>query len=352
MKHFTKALLLTMVIGLFVIIGSTAVIAASKTPQIKKSTFVQSPVGSITDTDIVSEPADETGCVNLDDVPYDPNYSGAKVFFEDTVLCTGDYEFVDSDGGVFVRILADDVTFDCNGSRLWTQIPWNSRYYTWGINTYHYGSDIFSNNVTVKNCIIDGFKHGMEIYTYSNNNIIHRNSFINNETSLRSYSSTTSLDYNGLGNHWGYYDEPGEGCNDTDNNGMCDSQYGGGNLIDHFPLTGAPVITPIEDITVDEMGWAFINVGYFDPTNDIAVTDVEAPFGSMVNCWPNRPDTFGWKPGMNDSGDYTVTVSASDSGHTTTQDVDITVTNTCDSGTGPWDMWPCVNYPQQILCYG
>jgi len=46
-----------------------------------------------------------------------------------------------------------------------------------------------------------------------------------------------------IGNHYSDYDEPGEGCNDTNSDGFCDEPrtIGNGPGIDEHPLV-APII--------------------------------------------------------------------------------------------------------------
>ncbi|MBU0535439.1 MAG: right-handed parallel beta-helix repeat-containing protein [Nanoarchaeota archaeon] len=66
------------------------------------------------------------------------------------------------------------------------------------------------------------------------------NDFDSNTNDIGLISSTTSIwDCDGEGNHWSRYDEPVEGCSNTDDDSICDSPYdiqGTGN-IDNFPIT-------------------------------------------------------------------------------------------------------------------
>ncbi|RLI84722.1 hypothetical protein DRP07_00205 [Archaeoglobales archaeon] len=74
--------------------------------------------------------------------------------------------------------------------------------------------------------------------------VVENNSFLNNEYSALDDGRSLYLWYNdSRGNYWSDYDEPSEGCYDSDNNGICDSPYNitGGNNQDMYPLTSPPL---------------------------------------------------------------------------------------------------------------
>jgi len=105
-----------------------------------------------------------------------------------------------------------------------------------GINLYEKTS---SNDITGNT--ISNNDYGIYVRDGNNNNLFYHNFLINN-TIYNAYEYLeTGSNYwdNGLsGNLWSNYDEPGEGCIDIDNNGICDLAYviPGGSGIDHYPM--------------------------------------------------------------------------------------------------------------------
>jgi nitrous oxidase accessory protein NosD len=82
------------------------------------------------------------------------------------------------------------------------------------------------------------------IYAENNNNLVYHNNFINNE--LQAYVPEPSECWDGEcgwdkdneGNYWSNYDTSEEGCEDSENNGICDSPYViDNNGQDNFPFT-------------------------------------------------------------------------------------------------------------------
>ena len=84
---------------------------------------------------------------------------------------------------------------------------------------------------------------------------------LKNATSINGIQSVDANIYNNsFGNQWADYDEPIEGCYDTDLDRICDNSYNltanipdiasGGNMIDYVPMR-KPVITPEINITID-----------------------------------------------------------------------------------------------------
>ncbi len=71
------------------------------------------------------------------------------------------------------------------------------------------------------------------------NTTVCRNYFANNVNDAGLISnSTTKWNCSNQGNHWSKYDEPAEGCNNLNNDGICDLPYNiGSGKIDNFPLT-------------------------------------------------------------------------------------------------------------------
>ncbi|MFH0837194.1 MAG: right-handed parallel beta-helix repeat-containing protein [Candidatus Aenigmatarchaeota archaeon] len=91
-------------------------------------------------------------------------------------------------------------------------------------------------NFTINNNIINSNTIG--IYSLNSNNTIYHNNIINN-TNQASDAGNNNWNYSNEGNYWSDFDSPGEGCNDTNNNSICDSgrSISGGSNIDNFPFT-------------------------------------------------------------------------------------------------------------------
>ena len=89
------------------------------------------------------------------------------------------------------------------------------------------------------------------ILNLSENNLVFHNNFINNRGGQAvSHVSAGSKFDKGLlegGNYWDTFDEPIEGCNDLDSDGICDDHYVFSGNQDNFPFVNrdgwkAPVV--------------------------------------------------------------------------------------------------------------
>ncbi len=117
------------------------------------------------------------------------------------------------------------------------------------------GIRIESNNNTISDNVFYKNKYGIYVMMGSVNNIFVSNDLRGNEIAARDQggnswnsSSQNSDGIQGLlelftgkqmkGNHYGDYDEPKEGCNDTDKDGFCDlpRKIDDGSSIDHYPF--------------------------------------------------------------------------------------------------------------------
>jgi len=90
-----------------------------------------------------------------------------------------------------------------------------------GIPLYDSYNNIFTDNVISNN------EGGVALY-YSNNNKIYNNNFLDNSTQAVIYSSTGNifnLNLSIAGNYWKNFDTPADGCNDVNNDHICDSPY-------------------------------------------------------------------------------------------------------------------------------
>jgi len=107
-----------------------------------------------------------------------------------------------------------------------------------------------NSNRFINNIVTNSNECGIYIYINSNNNIFHHNNLIANTFNV--YDSVTNQwDNNNVGNHYSDFDEPSEGCNDIDNNNICDSTYSilGGLNVDRYPM-----VSWIELLDTDDDG--------------------------------------------------------------------------------------------------
>jgi parallel beta-helix repeat protein len=110
-----------------------------------------------------------------------------------------------------------------------------------------------SYNNTIRNNVIFKNKYGIFVRPGKMNNTFLSNDILENEISANDTSGNRWSEeekaggLQGLlefitgakviGNHYSDYDEPGEGCNDTNNDGFCDLPWkiGGGPNVDNYP---------------------------------------------------------------------------------------------------------------------
>jgi M6 family metalloprotease-like protein len=112
-----------------------------------------------------------------------------------------------------------------------------------GSGIYQYSS---SNNKLIGNNASNNY-YGISLIS-SSNNLIYQNNLINN-INYNAYDGVSNNWDNGtIGNHYNNFDEPGEGCIDSNNNGICDSSYSipGGSSVDRYPLI-EPYSSPPSD---------------------------------------------------------------------------------------------------------
>lgn len=116
------------------------------------------------------------------------------------------------------------------------------------------GIQVASNNNTIANNVFYRNKYGIYVKMGSVNNTFVSNDFLENEIPARDQGrnswNSSSQKSDGLqgilelftgtqmkGNHYSDYDEPEEGCNDSDRDGICDlpKRIDSGSSIDHHP---------------------------------------------------------------------------------------------------------------------
>lgn len=138
----------------------------------------------------------------------------------DTILCTGNYTITDSGSGGILIINASNLTLDCNGANI-TRGPGGNPI-TYGIRRPPPGVD----NVTIKNCIIDGaFVGGMYFQNVTNFTI-------RNNTFLR--SDGTCLTVRGVGPKGGGVYE------DESRDVLIETNYFGNNCLNSIEIDSGP----------------------------------------------------------------------------------------------------------------
>jgi len=155
-------------------------------------------------------------------------------------------------------------------------------------------------NETIKENNISENGTGLEI-SYSNNNLIYHNNFINNETQAENFFEEygeNSGEYgensfdNGYpegGNYWSDYDTPEEGCDDKDKDGFCDNPYTFDGGRDNYPF-------------VKQNGWLLtknqppIPIINFSPKNPVKGVKVKFDASSSTDPDPDgKIQGFFWE---------------------------------------------------------
>lgn len=92
----------------------------------------------------------------------------------------------------------------------------------------------FTGNRITHNIIRDNSMRSIHLDWDGYNNLIYNNDL----DSVYSYSNNNWDDGIGLGNYYSVFDEPSEGCYDSDGDGICDSSYSipGSSDVDMYPL--------------------------------------------------------------------------------------------------------------------
>jgi parallel beta-helix repeat protein len=114
------------------------------------------------------------------------------------------------------------------------------------------GIRIMSNNSTIFGNIAYGNKYGIYCANHIGNRI-YQNSLVKNNISAYDGGSNQWYEevaaasgikglanaQEAVGNHYSDFNQPGQGCNDTNGDGICDSPYRirGGSNVDNYPLT-------------------------------------------------------------------------------------------------------------------
>lgn len=159
-------------------------------------------------------------------------------------------------------------------------------YYGLLIHQSHYNT-IKDNNIT-SNAL-----SGINMHEGSSNNIVYNNNLINNVNAAD--SGINFWDNGIIGNHWSNFDEPSEGCNDVNNNGICDLSLSIGASIDHYPKVSWDITNPEISIVNPIGGQTFsTDTITVDGTasDNIGLNKVEVKVGA--GSWELASGTTSW----------------------------------------------------------
>jgi parallel beta-helix repeat protein len=206
----------------------------------------------------------------------------------------------------------------------------NGNYMTnngWGIHFYLSDYNTLENNIISEN--------GVGIWLVaSNNNKFYNNNIIliNSNNGAYDWSNHNFWDNGIIGNHWSYFDEPTEGCNDADSNGICDMPYPitGSSNFDHYPLLSWSLPSdnpPNISITFPADGQTFstdtVTVSG-TASDNIGLSKVEVKVGT--GAWQIASGTASWSTTVTLSqGSNTIYARATDTSGNT-NDTSVTVT--------------------------
>ena len=104
-------------------------------------------------------------------------------------------------------------------------------------NIYGISLNYAYNNTISSNDVDSNSYRGIYLLA-SRGNILYRNDLVNNTNYSAYDDGNNQWDSGTVGNHYSNFDEPGEGCIDSDSNGIYDSSYSipGGLSMDRYPL--------------------------------------------------------------------------------------------------------------------
>lgn len=224
-------------------------------------------------------------------------------------------------------------------------------YHEWwggaGYGIYSYSSN---QNTLTNNTISNNIYYGLQLYD-STNSTIYNNNFVDNGTQVYvsgGSDNVFNLTWPKGGNYWSNFDTSGEGCNDINGNGICDTSYifTGGH--DDFPwakmngwlevkdvlpptiqITATPSIlwppnkqlvdVKIDGSAIDDMsGVALV---------DISVLDEYGRYNMVVPKFGSTIQLESWRDGNDTDGrTYTIKVVATDmAGNQATATAQVTV---------------------------
>ena len=134
------------------------------------------------------------------------------------------------------------------------------------VGTFDYPS---SNNIVYQNNFLNSstpiyFQHFTTPYPYSWDNRPSQNAYGSQTYSSSGVGNMFNLAAPDGGNYYSQFDQPGEGCNDTNSNGFCDAAFNIGNGgVDNLPWTTqngwldtvAPTASPTQSPVANGAGW-------------------------------------------------------------------------------------------------
>ena len=144
---------------------------------------------------------------------------------------------VESNGNTILGNTADDNTYhgidlENSNDNLITYNSANNSEYPSGIMLYY-----SNNNVVMGNTVCANGRYGIQV-EFSKENLIYKNNLINNEDSnAHEHPYPNEWDDGAIGNHYGDFDEPAEGCKDRNKDGICDFEctISGSSSVDRYP---------------------------------------------------------------------------------------------------------------------
>ncbi len=141
---------------------------------------------------------------------------------------------------------------------------------------------------------------------------------------------------NGVGNYWNFYDNPANGCDDANRDGICDSPnpvyefpYGPITNYDYYPISAVPVLQPISPVSVNELQNVVVRLRAANPAG--------LPFQYSINSTKffaggecmDEPNVFTWATNQYSSGYFTYTATVKNGIYSDSQSFNVRVNDTC-----------------------
>ncbi len=177
------------------------------------------------------------------------------------------------------------------------------------------GNKIHSNKISGMNTCI--------AVKETSDNLVYNNNFFDCNIYAEDANSSTWVK-----NYWESFDEPSEGCFDSDLNNICDNQF----VIDTDSQDVAPsnlpreyanvVLYPIDNIIAKEGDLITLNASVVGKEEDgVNYTVNDSKFNQSENI-------FSWQTNYSDEGTYIVKITASDENYEDSQKIEIIINNT------------------------
>ncbi len=118
------------------------------------------------------------------------------------------------------------------------------------LKTYSTGNTVKNNNASFNSWSTGAGGHGIYITSNSTGNLLYQNELTgNSHGDARDTAGGNRWDNGTVGNHYSDHDEPSEGCEDDNGNGICDTSYPipgreDGPSLDNYPVFKSDLYTP------------------------------------------------------------------------------------------------------------